>query len=236
MGVKSFKDQFISWVADIRVYVGGLVLFGNSHYQIKGHHMRTILGILKPGDVLLRRYSHYLGGFFIPGYWSHAAFYEGNNQVIHMLGDGITREDILTFMRTDDIGILRCDKKDLVSAAVQKAQVLYEQQVGYDYDFKCDNKNLYCSELIYNIFGEPEDIKFKKFVLPDDLVCDLFTLLWKRGTMTKAKAKVKEEETDNEPRMKLVQKVKKDDEVLELKDEVLDLNEEDTSESKKQEK
>jgi len=203
MAEKRFKDKLIAWAADIRIYFGGIILFGDSHYQIKGHHMREILGILEPGDVLLRRYSHYIGSLLVPGYWSHAAFYSGDDDVIHMLGKGITKEDILTFMRCDDIGILRCKNNNLIQPAIGKAEELHEQKIGYDYDFKCDNKNLYCSEFIYSIFGEPEEIKFSKFVLPDDLMCNLFTLLWKRDKITK---KNHVEEVDNEPRMKVVEK------------------------------
>lgn len=203
MAEKQLKDKLIAWAADIRIYIGGLILFGDSHYQVKGHHMRDILNVLEPGDVLLRRYSHYIGSLLVPGYWSHAALYEGDEQVIHMLGNGITREDILTFMRCDDIGILRCQKKELIQPAIEKAKDLYKQKIGYDYDFKCDNKNLYCSEFIYNIFGEPEDIKFGKFILPDDLMCNLFILMWKRDKEPK---KNHVEESDNEPRMKTVEK------------------------------
>ena len=184
MARREFKDIMLGWAADIRVYVGGLVLFGDSHYQIKGHHMRHILNTLEPGDVLLRRYSHYVGSLLIPGYWSHAAVYEGDNNVIHMLGKGITQEDILTFMRADDIGILRCRDKMLIQPAIDKAKDFYVKKIGYDYDFKCENENLYCSELIHEIFGKSEKVKFKKYVLPDDLICGLFDLIWKKGSAT----------------------------------------------------
>ena len=214
MAEKRFKDKVISWAADIRIYLGGIILFGDSHYQIKGHHMRDILNVLEPGDVLLRRYSHYVGSLLVPGYWSHAAVYEGDEQVIHMLGNGITREDILTFMRCDDIGILRCQKKELISPAIEKARDLYKQKIGYDYDFKCDNKNLYCSELIYNIFGEPDEIKFGKFVLPDDLMCNLFVLLWKRDKVTKV-LHSDIDETKHVPRMKVIKKQQEEGEDIE---------------------
>jgi len=109
MWFKKAKKKFLSWGADIRVYKSPMffVFFGDSHYKIKGVHMREILNTLKAGDVLLRKYDNYVGSRLIPGYWSHAAMYIGDDKVVHMLKGGIATEDILTFMRCDDIAILR---------------------------------------------------------------------------------------------------------------------------------
>lgn len=178
MANKKFKDKVMSWFADIRVYSGGAVFFGASSYQIKGPDMRNILNILHPGDVLLRRYSHYLGTYFIPGYWSHAALYEGDNNVLHMLGDGLTREDILTFMRTDNIAILRCEDEEKVKKAIAMAQDLYDKGTEYDYEFETDDNQLYCSELIWLIYDKPKEVRYKKWILPEDLDCSFFTKIW----------------------------------------------------------
>lgn len=172
------KDKFLSWVADIRVYTGGAVFFGASSYGIKGPDMRNILSILHPGDVLLRRYDHYMGTFFIPGYWGHAALYEGADQVLHMLGKGITKEDILTFMRTDHIAILRCEDEEKVKGAIEKAQKLYDQGTEYDYEFEAGDDQLYCSEFIWQIFDKPKEINYKKWILPDNLDCSFFSKIW----------------------------------------------------------
>lgn len=177
MAIK-LKDKVMSWAADIRVYTGGLVLFGGSSYKVKGPDMRNILTILHPGDVLLRRYDHYLGSIFIPGYWSHAAFYEGADQVLHMLGTGMVREDILTFMRTDHIAILRCEDEEKVTKAITECQKLYEQGTEYDFEFEADDDQFYCSELIWHLFDRPKQINYKKWILPDDLDCSFFNKIW----------------------------------------------------------
>lgn len=176
--LKKLKQRFLSWAADIRIYWCGLILFGDSHYEIKGHHVREILNMLKPGDILLRRYSHYLGSILIPGYWSHAAHYIGGGNVIHMLGDGITREDILTFTRCDDIAILRCNDEELVKYSIIESTKLEDHDIEYDYDFKSGNKTLYCSEHVNLVFKNPID---KKMVLPDDLLdVDMFNIVWSK--------------------------------------------------------
>jgi cell wall-associated NlpC family hydrolase len=176
--LKDFKQRFLSWGADIRIYWLGLILFGNSHYEIKGPHTREILNVLKPGDILLRRYNHYLGSIFIPGYWSHAAHYVGDGDVIHMLGDGITREDILTFTRCDDILILRCTDVELVKYSITESINLEDKNIQYDYDFKSGNKTLYCSEHVNQVFKNPVN---KSMVLPDDLLTvDVFQVVWSK--------------------------------------------------------
>lgn len=176
------KSKFLSWASDIRVYSGGFILFGKSYYKISGADSRAILNVLKPGDIMLRRYSHYLGSLMIPGYFSHAAIYIGDNKVIHMLGEGITEEDILTFLRCDDIAVLRASE-DMANNAIIAAKDFLNKRVSYDYDFDADTDRLYCTELIDDIFGKPISSKNDgKIVMPDDfLKCDVFSIVWQKN-------------------------------------------------------
>ena len=75
----NFKKWFLRFFSDIRLYKGGLIICGDSHYKIKGKETREILDIIQHGDVILRRYDHYLGSVLISGYYSHAAIYIGKN-------------------------------------------------------------------------------------------------------------------------------------------------------------
>lgn len=178
------KEQFIKWFADIRVYVGGFILFGSSAYEIKGQHMRDILSILKPGDILLRRYNHYLGSLAVPGYWSHVAIYVGDDKVIHMLGNGIAREDILTFMRCDDIMVLRCPEKDRVLNAICASYNYYNLSIKYDYSFNFKDKSkMSCTELLHDVYAEPKITKrlSDKYICPDDFLNSIFEVVWRKG-------------------------------------------------------
>ena len=175
----NMKVKVISWFADIRLYKGGIILFGDSHYTFKGKHMREALNLLQPGDVLLRSYKNYLGSMVTPGYWSHAAMYVGNDTVIHMLGDGITEEDILVFMRCDDMAILRCPDKELVNKALKRALITLEEGMEYDYDFDSDNKKFTCTEFVeycysYPVFNEKIN---PSYLLPDDFVKSIFSVI-----------------------------------------------------------
>ena len=176
MWFKKAKKKFLSWGADIRVYKSPMffVFFGDSHYKIKGTDMRTILNTLVAGDILLRKYDHYIGSRVIPGYWSHAAVYIGDDKVVHMLGEGIVIEDILTFMRCDDIAILRHEDPEIAVRATNITIDLSDDNIPYDYDFKAKNKALYCSELTAKVYGYGLDnipgLKGKKMILPDDML------------------------------------------------------------------
>lgn len=159
MGVKdavyNVKKSVVSWAADIRFYKGGLILFGSSYYKLKGPHVRTIVTLVKPGDILLRKYDHYLGSRIIPGFWSHAAIYAGNNEVIHMLGDGITLEDILTFTRGDHMMILRHKDKDKADIAAFLARKYLEKKIEYDYNFdEKETNRMYCTEFVNVCYSE----------------------------------------------------------------------------------
>lgn len=169
---------FVGFIANIRVYWGGFVLWGGSSYKVKGHDMRKILETLQPGDVLLRVYQHYIGSIFVPGFWSHAAIYIGNDSVIHMLGHGICKEDILTFMRCDGIVVLRCNKPGMIEPAIAKANYYLNAGTDYDFGFIRGDTSLYCSEMIYHCFEKDPLIKFDKYILPDDLICELFNVVY----------------------------------------------------------
>lgn len=177
------KSKIINFFSNIRIYAGGVILFGESSYQIKGPDMRIILSNLQKGDILLRRYSHYLGSVLIKGYYSHAAIYVGDNKVIHMLSDGITSEDILTFLRCDDICILRYNDHSKINEAIETVLKFENSKIEYDFNFdsKCSNK-LYCTELVNCCYNYPIKITTNhKYILPDDfLECESFSLVWRK--------------------------------------------------------
>jgi hypothetical protein len=169
----------VNFLGNIRLYWGGVILFGSSSYKIKGSDMRFILETIEPGDVLLRNYQHYFSSIMIPGYWSHAAMYVGDlegkpNRVIHMLGHGICNEDLLTFMRCDQIAILRPKDPEMIERAIIIALKYLDSGTDYDYGFIRGDTNLYCSELIWHCYGKPQDVKFDKYILPDNLQCEFF--------------------------------------------------------------
>lgn len=179
------KSSVINWFGDIQIFkYPFFILFGSTSYKIKGTHQREILDLIKPGDVLLRRYDHYLSGLMIPGYFTHAALYVGDNQVIHLLGDGIYKEDILTFLRCDNITLLRFKDQSMVSSAITKAYEQLALGIEYDYDFDMDKPDkFYCTEFIDYCYDYPMRPNIDHdYILPDDLLAEpSFSIVWVKG-------------------------------------------------------
>ena len=76
-------------------------------HKLKGHEIRRILGVLKKGDIMLRRWDGYLNTYLTPGFWGHAGLYVGDEKAIHALGQGVVKEDILDFCRADSLAVVR---------------------------------------------------------------------------------------------------------------------------------
>jgi len=180
----NIKASVMSWFSDIRIYRGGFVLFGPSSYQLKGNEMREILNIIEPGDILLRRYSHYIGSLLIPGYFSHAAVYVGDNSIIHMLGEGITKEDILVFLRCDDIAVLRAKDKMLAETIITNAKLYLDKRIKYDYNFDTkSSKKFYCTEFVDKCANNivQNSLKKHKTIMPDDFLNKIiFDIIWNK--------------------------------------------------------
>lgn len=170
LNLKKIKKALIKFFADIRLYKGGIILFGDSHYRMKGPDVRAVLDTVQAGDVLLRRYDHYLGSHLTPGYFSHAAIYVGDNRVVHMLGEGICEEDILTFCRTDAVAVMRCMTAGMAKAAVIEADYWLAKGVEYDFEFEAEDEEFYCTEFVWKCYGEDERIMYDKYILPDDFL------------------------------------------------------------------
>ena len=77
------------------------------HYIMSGPDVRRILDAVQPGDILLRRFDGYVNTRCTPGFWGHGAFCVSKKDVIHAVGVGVIREDIITFCRTDSVALLR---------------------------------------------------------------------------------------------------------------------------------
>lgn len=179
------KAATIGWFGDVQVFkYPFFIMFGHTAYGIKGIHQREILDVLKPGDVLLRRYNNYLSGLMIPGYFTHAALYVGDNQVIHLLGDGICKEDILTFMRCDNIAVLRFKDQSIIEEVIKKAYEQLEKEIEYDFDFNTDSPDkFYCTEFVDFCFDYPVKPTIDHdHILPDDFFAhEKFDIIWSKG-------------------------------------------------------
>lgn len=158
-------------------------------YGLKGEHYRKLMKRLQPGDIFIRRFEGYIDKWFIPGYWNHAGLYIGDDgekpeQVVHAVSEGVIQEDILNFMRTDHMLVMRLasDKKGRAAAkAVELAKSIVGAPYDFGFDFK-DTNRFSCTELVaYCYPGVVEGKKRfgKKTIIADDFYkCDKLKTIW----------------------------------------------------------
>jgi hypothetical protein len=120
-------------------------------FQLRGKHYRTVEQLIQPGDILIRRFEGYIDKWLIPGWWNHSGIYIGeidgkNHKVIHAISDGVVVDDLIDFMRTDHLIVLRAPEK-----YHEKAIERVKDTIGRDYDFAFDfgeRLRFSCTELI----------------------------------------------------------------------------------------
>lgn len=154
-------------------------------FQLKGKHYRMVEKLIRPGDIIIRRFEGYVDKVLIPGFWNHAGIYVGKIDdkhygVIHAISDGVIIDDLIDFMKTDHLIVLRAPE-GLQEIAIERAKAA----IGSEYDFAFDfNETLRfsCTELVAHCY--PGRIKGKKrfgriTVVADDIVnTPSFKVVW----------------------------------------------------------
>lgn len=103
-------SKFLTAFGDIKIFrFPFFIVYDPDDYQVTGQDTLDIMAALKPGDVILRGYTHYADGKFIPDKlkFSHGAIYIGNNKIIHAVAEGVSETDVIEFTRCDRIAIFR---------------------------------------------------------------------------------------------------------------------------------
>ena len=138
------KSAFLTFFGDIKVYPFPMfVVYCPDSFRIKGADTRAAMKQIHPGDLVLRKYRHYLDGFFIPGRFSHTGIYVGHGKVIHAVAEGVSEIDLIDFLRCDAFAIVR--PKAGAKNAIEKLYGWLGKP--YDFDFKSGNDRYYCHEL-----------------------------------------------------------------------------------------
>lgn len=144
--MKKLKRILLTIFGDIKVFRWPLwIVYDPDRYGMTGSKIRSVLDIIKPGDIVLRGYRHYADGYFIPGKYSHSGIYVGDNMIVHAVAEGVCKIDILDFLMCDICCILRPKKTDAADGAVKK--VVGYIGTEYDFDFSKGDSALYCHEL-----------------------------------------------------------------------------------------
>ncbi len=160
----------------------------------------SVMGKLKPGDILLEKTPFRLTDQFIPGHWGHAAIWIGTEAELKQLGiwhhplvkeyhaqikkghgvvealrSGVQISPLSHFLNIDDLAILRNSKLDNRTVLADRI-LLALRQVGKEYDFNFDvetTDKIVCSELIYVVYTSitwPTDKTLGRFTISPDNV------------------------------------------------------------------
>jgi len=185
------QKKFFTFLGDIKVFGWKHPLWFeiNAHgYKLKGEHYRKLQKLLQPGDILVRRFEGYLSSYMLPGWWNHAGIYIGGKkeEVIHAISEGVQQEDVLNFMRTDHMIVLRVREstKETQSKCIKRAKEIVGKPYDFAFDFtnasrfSCTELAIYCHQLEiapkrrWNSF-------FKKVIVADDFIsCPTLKVVW----------------------------------------------------------
>ncbi len=171
------RNGFLKFFGDIKIFkFPFFILYDPGSYKVKGYEVRKVIDSVKAGDIMVRGYSNYLDGYFIPGFFSHAGlylgetkktdavmpeivekdFYEGKQVVIHSMAEGVFMEDLINFCKCDYLVILRRNQQTEPGVDFgEDFKNVYRKamkNLGKGYDFKFDFSdygNLSCTELVY---------------------------------------------------------------------------------------
>jgi hypothetical protein len=128
------------------------ICYNPKFHLLKGSEIRQIFNHMQPGDIFLRRHNGYVSGLAIPGYWTHAALYVGDNMVNHATTHGVAEEDVLDFFRCDGACLLRpkkeCCENVVLDDVLKRAAEMVRAQTPYDYAFQDDIGKVYCTEFV----------------------------------------------------------------------------------------
>jgi len=152
------------------------IIWHPKFHRLKGFEIRQILDVIKPGDILLRRNEGWLTAKAIPGYFMHAALYIGDGKVAHAVTKGTQKEDILDFLRTDSVALLKpLTKSEQIKKAIAIGMELAVEHIPYDFEFKDDNGKIYCTEFVNICYDGLFDADYSKdpggglTIIPDGL-------------------------------------------------------------------
>ena len=145
-------SRFLTTFGDIKIFHWPLwIIYDPDDYQIAGENVKEIMDLIRPGDIILRGYRHYLDGKFIPNFpndeigkgFSHGAIYVGEDKIIHAVAQGVSEINVIDFCQCDRIAVFRPKRGAKTAVKIARSCIGKE----YDFDFESGNGSLYCFEL-----------------------------------------------------------------------------------------
>ena len=153
----------MTWIGDIQ--------YRTSPPKVRACHVRRLLELVQPGDVVCRKYCWYLDAYLIPGKYSHSGVVVSDHRMVHSVSEGVTFIDPMDFIKdTDGFVLIRpsADAEMVTAAAMD--------MVGKPYDFMfdlLDKDAMYCHEMTLAALeagGMKISLSHPGRVIADDLI------------------------------------------------------------------
>lgn len=143
--------------------------------------------LIRPYDVVLRRFDAYLDTGFIPGFWNHAGVVSPGMTILHAVAEGVREESLFDFMKADHICLLRAAFSFDTDTVDTRALDILSKEYDFDFDFE-NGDRLSCTELVRTLFdgfdhGIPiSTVNYflfsRKLVIPDTIVSARFETIY----------------------------------------------------------
>jgi hypothetical protein len=131
--------QLLTWIGDI--------MLATAPPKTKAEHILKMMSIIKPGDIICRKYTYYLDSYLIPGIYSHSGLVISNNKMHHSIIEGVSCIHPIDFIKDCDGFIILRPKYIDLGFALERSQWHIDNKTEYDITFKDKNK-FYCHEFV----------------------------------------------------------------------------------------
>ena len=147
VGVYMFRRDVLyqGWSKFLTIF--GDIMLSTSPPLTRAKHIRNAMEMVRPGDILCRRFDCYLDGYFIPGKYTHSGIMIDGTTMIDATAEGVQKKDLIDFIKDTDGFIILRPKYE---SEDQKNRVIAFSlsQIGtpYDFVFQDGNNAYYCHE------------------------------------------------------------------------------------------
>ena len=161
--MKGLYRKFVRWIMQTALYryllkhVIPYIRFTTYYTNLRGIKYHQLYNVLKPGDVILTIDKKKLTTLLIPGEFSHAAMcvsLDEKWEISEMTHTDYTKSTFFDICKESDrVVIMRCKEcaDDDIAQAIKKCKSL--EGAKYDTEFTLGIHALYCSELVYQSYG-----------------------------------------------------------------------------------
>lgn len=151
-----FREHILKILYPVIQFVGELEL---PKRKVNGKFFIDMQRLIQPGHVFVTRQEWSATNTMIPGFFTHAAMYVGEEdgipKVIEATAMGVKKTDLYKFVFSKDYLLIL---EPYFASADEMKQAVAEASksagLPYDWNFMSGNKAFYCSELIWNSYNK----------------------------------------------------------------------------------